>query len=189
MIGRLMMVTAATLALAGCGDKDAAADSDGSASVKISIASDSDSAGAGDTAVTVTETGADKVPSEVEINLPGGIGGKVNLPAGVLNESKFDIDGVGLYPDATVGSINVNASDKGAAHGAIVRIGFAAPADAAVIADWYQQQFEARKVAVTRTGETLAGKTEDGDDFTLAVTQASAGRSKGMLTIVDAKKG
>lgn len=184
MIGRWMVVTAAALALVGCGDKDAAADADGSGSVKINIDGDS-----GDTAVAVAETGGDAATSEVEINLPGGIGGKVNLPAGVLNESKFDIDGVGLYPGAKVGSINVNASDKGAAHEAIVKIGFAAPADAAVIADWYQQQFETRKIAVTRTGETLTGKTEDGDDFTLAVTQGAAGGSKGLLTIVDAKKG
>jgi uncharacterized glyoxalase superfamily protein PhnB len=66
-----------------------------------------------------------------------------------------------------------------------VKIGFSAPADAAAVADWYQQQFEAKKIAVARSGETLTGTTRDGDQFTLALQSAGAGAAKGQLTIID----
>lgn len=131
---------------------------------------------------------ANSETGRVEVKLPGGIEANVKVPGGdMMHKTDFDIDGVGLYPGAKVGSVNVKAlSGKGDAKGsATVKIGFSAPADAAAVADWYQQQFEAKKVAVSRSGETLTGTTEDGEDFTLAMTAAGAGASKGELTLVD----
>lgn len=110
----------------------------------------------------------------------------LSLPAGTTAGSKFDIDGVGLYPGARVGSVNVKASDGPGGSVASVRIAFTAPADAAEVADWYQHQFDLKKHAVTRRGETLSGRTRDGDDFSLALTQRAAGASQGLLTIADA---
>ena len=43
-------------------------------------------------------------------------------------ESDFDIDGVKLYPGSKIASIDVNASDKGGADKATVRLGFTSPA-------------------------------------------------------------
>lgn len=128
---------------------------------------------------------------KVAINLPGGIAAKINVPRGMTGDgadTKFDIEGVGLYPGGKVASFNVRASG-GEASRAVVRIGFTAPADAAAVADWYQQQFEAKGVAVTRTGETLAGRQKDGDAFTLALAPAAAGGSRGTLTVTDLGKG
>jgi hypothetical protein len=192
----ILACAAALLILpAACsGGNDAADDKH---SVSISIGDKDGEGGDAATATTATASAstdtssvtidADSDTGRVELSLPGGIEAKVKVPGNISVGSKFDIDGVGLYPGAKVGSVNVKAFDGKAGKDAIVKIGFAAPADAAVVADWYQQQFEAKKVAVNRSGETLTGKTEDGDDFTLALTQGPAGASQGLLTIVDAK--
>jgi hypothetical protein len=131
---------------------------------------------------------ANSETGQVAVKLPGGIEANVKVPGGdMMNKTDFDIDGVGLYPGAKVGSVNVKAlSGKGEVKGSsTVKIGFSAPADAAAVADWYQQQFEAKKIAVSRSGETLTGTTKDGEDFTLALSAAGAGASKGELTLVD----
>lgn len=176
---------AALLALTACGDsKVETAKSEKGASVSIDIDKD-ESKPATASAVAID---GDTDSGKFELSLPGGIEAKVNLPDGIGKEGKFDIDGVGLYPGAVVRSVKVNASAAEAKR-AVVQIGFTAPGDAAAVADWYQQQFDAKHRAVTRSGETLSGKTEDGDDFTIALASAGAGRSSGILTITDAKSG
>jgi hypothetical protein len=180
---------AALLALAACGEsKVETATPEAGKEVDISIASaGADSAGS-DAEEGALNNDANTDTGKFELKLPGGIEANVKVPGGMVDKADFDIDGVGLYPGAKVGSVNVKAlSGKGQGNGsATVRIGFSAPADAAAVADWYQQQFEAKKVPVTRRGETLSGKTEDGDDFTLTVARDGAGASKGELTIIDA---
>ena len=155
--------------------------------VEISIdAGDAAAASAASEDGTVNIEGNSET-GKFDLQLPGGIEANVTVPGGMINKTDFDIDGVGLYPGARVGAVNVKAlAGKGSGQGsATVKIGFSAPADAAAVADWYQQQFEARKIAVTRKGETLTGKSADGEDFTLALVQAGAGATKGELTIID----
>jgi hypothetical protein len=173
----------ALLALAACGDSKVET-AEPQKEVSISIDGDKDAA-AGQGEVTVD---ANSETGELGLKLPGGVVANVKVPGGeMIDKSDFDIDGVGLYPGAKVGSVNVRAlTGRGDAKGsATVKIGFSAPADAAAVADWYQQQFEAKKIAVARSGETLTGTTRDGEDFTLALTATGAGASKGELTLVD----
>lgn len=182
----LFLATTALLALAACNDsKVETAKADTGSKVSIAIDGDGDKTEAR-TDVTIngdTDTG------KFELKLPGGIEAKVNLPDGIGEHGKFDIDGVGLYPGAKVRSVNVNASDARETRTAVVKIGFAAPADAAAVADWYQQQFDAKHKMVARRGETLSGTTDDGDAFTLVLDAAGTGASKGLLTITDSKHG
>ena len=170
MRNRALFITASLLALAACSDSKTETDKAGGTSVSVDIDS-SKSADSG---------------GKVEISLPGGVAAKVSVPEGLGDASKIDIDGVGLYPGAKVRSVKVNASDT-ATKRAVVQIGFTAPGDAAAVADWYQQQFDAKTMKVTRNGETLTGKTEDGDDFTVALTAAGAGQANGLVTLVNAK--
>ncbi len=188
----LVLAGAGLLALAACGDsKVETAEADTSAdkgvSISIDAKDDSSATAAASEAGGAVNIDADTDTGKFDLKLPGGIEANVSVPGGMIDKTDFDIDGVGLYPGAKVGAVNVKAlAGKESGQGsATVRIGFSAPADAAAVADWYQQQFEAKKIAVTRKGETLSGKTEDGDDFTLALVQAGAGAAKGELTIVD----
>ena len=180
----LFLATIALLVLAACNDsKVETAKADTGSKVSIAIDGDSDKT---ETRTDVTING-DTDTGKFELKLPGGIEAKVNLPEGLGEHGKFDIDGVGLYPGAKVRSVNVNASDARETRTAVVKIGFAAPADAAVVADWYQQQFDGKHKPVVRRGETLSGTTDDGDAFTLAMQAAGTGASTGLLTIIDSK--
>lgn len=145
-----------------------------------------------DTAEATRETAkpvADGDPGKFELKLPGGFEAKINLPADMGDSNEFDIDGVGLFPGASVRSIAVDAADVRETKTAFVRIGFNAPADAAAVADWYQKQFDENDIKVSRSGETLSGTTDDGNAFTLALESAGAGASRGLLTIADDKNG
>ena len=172
----LILVAAAGLATNACDvDKTPSAKTPHSVSVEID---------SGNAASATSEN----TPGKVEIRLPDGIGGTVDVPGGLENGSKFDIAGVGLYPGAKVGSIKVNAgaaSNGSDSRTARVQVGFAAPGDAAAVADWYQGQFAAKGTTVTRRGESLSGTTDDGDAFTLAITPAGTGASRGVATITD----
>lgn len=172
----LILAGAALLALTGCG-RSAVADKDDAKASSVSITGDGDSDG-------TVKVDADSDTGKVEVTLPGGLEAKVKIPGGLPSDAKFDIDGVGLFPGANVTSISVNANDKPGTR-STVALGFAAPGDAAAVADWYQQQFADKSVTASRQGDTLTGKTEDGDDFVLALTQGAPGKAQGKLTITD----
>lgn len=182
------LASTALLVLAACSDSKVETEKADARST-VSIAIDGNNGGGGDKTETRTNVtiNGDTETGKFELKLPGGIEAKVNLPEGLGEHGKFDIDGVGLYPGAKVRSVNVNASDARETKTAVVKIGFAAAADAAVVADWYQQQFDAKHKPVTRRGETLSGTTDDGDAFTLTLEAAGTGASKGLLTITDSK--
>ena len=131
-------------------------------------------------------------PGKLAIKLPGGFEAKLPMPDGIAEDSKFDINGVGLYPGARVDTINVDADKKGDASGdkAVVVLGFAAPASAETVAGWYEGQFRARNISVNRTGTLLTGKTDKtdtGNEFALLLSDVAGGKARGQLTIHDRK--
>ena len=116
----LLLAAVATMALGACSEsKVETAKSHG-----VSIDTDTGTT-ASATHITIDgDTDSDKLA----VRLPGGIEAKVNLPGGMVNVGRFDIDGVGLYPGAKVHSVDVNAADAARTDSAVLKIGFAAPA-------------------------------------------------------------
>lgn len=153
-------------ALAGCTSQDKAKD-EKSPGVEVNIGNKPGESG------------------DVSIKVPG-FETKFNLPGAVLNHSDFNIEGVGMYPGAALSSFNVNAADRNAD---TVTIGFTAPDAPAKVAGWYAEQFAGKSVAVTRTGDSIAGKSEDGDDFRIELTPVDGGGSAGKIVVVDADAG
>lgn len=82
-------------------------------------------------------------------------------------ESDFDIDGVKLYPGSKVTRVDIDANDRKGADTAAVKLGFTAPAAPGVAADWMAAEFAKKGIKVTRSGDTLAGRAKDGDNFTI----------------------
>ena len=98
-------------------------------------------------------------------------------------ESDFDIDGVKLYPGSKVTTVDVDANDKNGADKAVVKLGFTAPAAPTKAADWMAGEFAKKGVKVTRTGDTLAGKDENGADFTIKFGPDGT-NAKGVVVII-----
>lgn len=114
-----------------------------------------------------------------------GVNIKADLPGidRINMGSDFDIEGVKLYPGAKITSVNVNAdSSKPEGQQGQVEFGLTAPAAPAAVLDWYAKAFAAKGIATTSKGGTLAGKTKDGDAFTLELAPEGAG-SKGKVRI------
>lgn len=95
----------------------------------------------------------------------GGIDVKIPDFVDLDVESDFDIDGVKLYPGSKVTTVNVDANVKDDGDKARVELGFTSPTAPTRAADWMASEFAKKGVTVTRTGNTLTGKSKDGDDF------------------------
>lgn len=127
---------------------------------------------------------ADGETGKVSINLPG-FDANVKLPKVMLKDSDFDIDGVKLYPGATISSINVQGDKSGANDAANVQIVYSAPADPKPVRDWFAKAFAEKSVPVKISGESLAGKTRDGTPFVMSFVPGKGGTTTGTIVIED----
>lgn len=152
-----VLVLALPLALAACDG--------GGSGTAVSIASGNGSA----------EIGRD---GEVKIDTPA-FQGSVKLPQMRLTADNFDIDGVHLYPGTRIANVDVLGSGKDDGK---VTVKFDSPADLATVRGWLAQQFAAKGVEVGVVGDTLRGKSEDGEAFTIELTGAGA-RTSGVAHI------
>lgn len=122
---------------------------------------------------------ADK-DGRVTVKAPG-FEGSVTLPRFRLGGDNFSIDGVKLYPGATITSLNVDGDSDG--KGGAVRVAFDAPADATQVRDWFREQMEGAGFTVTGNRDELTGKTGKGSPFTLKLAPAGEKQSKGTLNV------
>lgn len=172
MTRSLLILPLMLLAACGQGDRDQA--NAGGAEININ-AGDKDggvqiTSGKGGSKLAIKGDGVD-----LDFDLPDF--SKIDVAA------DFDIDGVKLYPGSKVTSVNVDASDKSGADKAIVKLGFTSPTTPAKAAAWMAGEFAKQKVRVTRSGDTLTGKSEDGDDFTIRFSPDGA-NAKGEALII-----
>ncbi len=97
-----------------------------------------------------------------------------------------DIGGVDMYPGTKLKSFNIDAGKNVAGEKALVRIGMTFPAAATTVADYYEGEMKKRNLAYARNGDSLSGRTGEGDRFTLAIAPAGS-TSTGDLVIREAK--
>ena len=112
----------------------------------------------------------------VSFQVPG-VKGNFKLPASMMKHSDMDIDGVKLYPGSAVNS--VRAEDK------VVTIGFISSASVAELKEYYGKKFAEKGVTAAMQGDGFAGKTKDGDDFTLSLVATDKGGTAGTMHIRD----
>lgn len=131
---------------------------------------------------------ADTEGGEMQVKLPGGIEGRIKLPEGLDNDSKFDLDGVGRYPGAKLTGVDVNAFGKDDKTRARVQLGFTAPGSADTVADWYEKAFAAKGRSVLRSGTNLSTTTSDGEPLQMALRDGPGGIARGQIVIRNEKK-
>jgi hypothetical protein len=115
----------------------------------------------------------------IEFNLPVAEG-KLKVPAAMMHNGDFDIDGVKLMPGSSVTGFSVLAGDKGAN----VTMAFKAPASADEVRSYYVDQFRKQGVEAALAGDAVTGKTKDGSPFAIHVSAAPSG-STGKIEIQD----
>ena len=104
--------------------------------------------------------------------------GQVKVPATMMHNGNFDIDGVKLMPGSSVTGFNLDAGHDGAT----VDMNFTAPASPDQVRSYFMNQFREQGVQVALTGETVTGKSKDGTPFIIHVTPAPNG-SNGVIAI------
>lgn len=114
---------------------------------------------------------------QVSFNLPFA-SGQVKVPEGMMKNGEIDIDGVKMIPGGTMSGFNIDAGDKGAT----VHFAFKAPASPDDVRTYFAEQFKAKGVEAAVSGNSVSGKTKDGDPFVIDVEPAAQG-SQGTITI------
>lgn len=110
--------------------------------------------------------------------------GKVKIPKLKLDASNFDMNGVHLYPGSTISTMNVDAHDRpGKDDDGTVRVSFASPAAPGVVRDWFRDKLTGAGFTLDNKGEGLAGKTNEGQPFSLDLVPDGTSRTKGVISI------
>ena len=114
---------------------------------------------------------------QVNFNLPFA-SGSVKLPEGTFKNGDFDIDGVKMIPGGKITGVSVFAADKGAN----VNLAFSAPASPDQVRAYFLDQFKLKGVQAAAAGDSVSGKTKDGEAFVISVGPAAQG-SQGKIAI------
>jgi hypothetical protein len=106
--------------------------------------------------------------------------GQVKLPSGFMHNGNFDIDGVKLMPGSQVTGFNVES------HNDVTNVdmSFSAPARPDQVRSYFVEQFKAKGIEAALSGDTVTGKSKDGNPFTIQVSPRSGG-SQGKIVVQD----
>ena len=169
---RLAFLIPPMMLLAACGSEEKKAGE----STEVSINAGDEHGGV---QITTSKDGGGKIKI-------GGDGGGIDMKIPDFVDfdvtGDFDIDGVKLYPGSKITTVNVDANDTDGANNAKVELGFTSPVAPTKAADWMADEFAKKGVQVTRKGDTIAGKSKDGDDFTISFG-ADGANAKGKVLI------
>lgn len=86
----------------------------------------------------------------------------VKLPAGLLNEGKFEIGGVPMIEGGSVTGVRMQSDGAGAP---AITLDFAAPVTPEAVRTYFLDQFRAQGVAAAMAADVLTGTTRDGTAF------------------------
>jgi len=106
----------------------------------------------------------------------------VDLPSITLDSDDFDMNNVPLYPGSKVTAFNVEDKDGA---GGKVTVAFVSPVDVSELSTWFETKMTEQKFEVTKDGNNLSGKTDEGDPFSLMLEEKAAGESLGKLQFTE----
>lgn len=163
-----LLLLVATLPLAACDGGDGNG-------TQISIRTEG---GDGNVTASADENGS------MAIKLPG-FEGKIKLPPLQIKAEDFEVNGVKLYPQSRIVTMDVNARDDGKDNKdqGTVRLAFESPARLETVRHWFQDQMAKHSFHVQQSGTGLSGTTDEGDPFTLTLTPGEGERTKGTLRV------
>ncbi len=171
----MILLAALPLALSACSKNEDGSSNGSGLSVDFSDDSKPDA--------EKIKIGGDGEDSKFSIKADG-FSMEVDLPSITLDSENFDMNNVDLYPGSQITGFDIEDKDG---KGGKVKVSFKAPAGADKLADWYAGQMSGKNFEVARDGTSLSGKTDEGDPFSLALTEISTEQSKGVLEFSESK--
>ena len=118
----------------------------------------------------------------VAFNLPF-MQGQVKVPAGMMHNGSFDIDGVKLMPGSKMTGFNLDSHNDVSN----VELAFTSPAPPEQVRAYYVDQFKQKGVEASLSGDAVTGKSKDGKPFRIEISP-TAGGSQGKLVVEDHDK-
>jgi hypothetical protein len=116
-----------------------------------------------------------------------GFEAKIAMPKIDMGGGDFDIDGVKLYPGASVNGVNINAKEESGSGASTVDFRYTAPAAPDAVRDWYVKEFKARGITATANTDGISGVSKDGDAFTMTFAPGAEGKTSGTIRVIDKK--
>lgn len=104
--------------------------------------------------------------------------GEIKLPAAVMENSDFNIDGVKLMPGGKITGFRVDGGD-GAEQ---VDLSFTAPVPPAEASAYFVEQFRAKGMTAEAAGDSVSGVSKDGTAFVMRFAPEGAG-TKGTIVL------
>ena len=108
----------------------------------------------------------------------------VDLPSISIDSDDFDLNNVALFPGTKVTGMNVQDIDG---EGGKVILDFVAPTNADDLVSWFEEKMTDENFVIEKDGNTLSGKTDEGDPFSLSLTEKSENETDGQLEFRDKK--
>jgi hypothetical protein len=116
---------------------------------------------------------------QIAFNLPIAEG-RLKVPAGMMHNGNFDMDGVKLMPGSSMTGFNLNSHDGNTT----VEMSFNSPASPDEVRAYFVDQFKKQGVEAALAGDVVTGKSKDGSPFVIRIGPASNG-SAGKIEIQD----
>ena len=104
--------------------------------------------------------------------------GQVKIPGGFMHEGNVDIDGVKLPPGSKMTGFNLDSKNDVTN----VDMSFTAPGSAEDVRSYFVDQFRNQGAEAAIAGDSVTGKSKDGNPFTIQVSPAGSG-SQGKIVI------
>ena len=106
----------------------------------------------------------------------------MDLPSITLDADDLDLNNVELYPGSKITNFKIQDVDG---DGGKVILDFVAPTDEETLSTWFEEQMAAGDYKFEKDGNNLSGTSEDGDPFTLNLSQKSADETAGTLELAE----
>jgi len=114
---------------------------------------------------------------QVSFNFPFA-NGNIKLPASMMHEGKIDIDGVQLPPGSSTTGFHLNSIN----HQTLLVMNFTNPQAPDQVRSYFVDAFGKNGLDAKVDGNSVVGKSKDGNPFTIAVSPGPNG-SQGQIVI------
>lgn len=118
---------------------------------------------------------------QMSIKVPG-FEGALKLPPIKIDAKDFDVNGLHLYPDSTIRDLQVAAQERtGGRDTGKVAVAFDAPAALPTVQAWFRDNLAKQGFKAEAKGNGFAGKTKDGEAFSLDLQADGEGKTRGRM--------